>query len=138
MFLSVSYFYLITFHKDKIQKKASDVPNPKDFLNNGKFSGLPYEIKSAYLEKYFEIMDGDSFDYKKSFSDNLQSMLDKYQNYPEGVFLHILRLRLENFEEKPNDNDNKNTDIRNDDFVSKQNLATAIKDILDSKQSDYD
>lgn len=83
-------------------------------------------------------MDGDSFDYKKSFSDNLQSMLDKYQNYPEGVFLHILRLRLENFEEKPNDNDNKNTDIRNDDFVSKQNLATAIKDILDSKQSDYD
>ena len=116
----------------KIEKKASDAPKPEEFLNNGKFSGLPDEIKSAYLEKYFEIIDGDSFNYKESFLNNLKSMLDKYQNYPEGVFLHILRLRLENFKKKPNNKDNQNTDTHAD-FASGKNLANAIKKILDSK-----
>lgn len=80
------------YDADKINKNASDAPKPKDFLNKEQFSGLPNEIKSAYLEKYFEIIDGDSFDYKESFSDNLESMLDKYKNYLEGVFLHVLRV----------------------------------------------
>ncbi|MBQ9491724.1 MAG: hypothetical protein IJU86_03000, partial [Firmicutes bacterium] len=112
----------------KIEKKASDAPKPEEFLNNGKFSGLPDEIKSAYLEKYFEVVDGGSFDYKKSFEDNLQSMLDKYQNYPEGVLLHILRLWFGNFETDINNKKNNG----NGDFSSKKSLAIAIKNILDS------
>ena len=112
----------------KIEKKASDAPKPEEFLNNGKFSGLPDEIKSAYLEKYFEIVDGGSFDYKKSFEDNLEDMLDRYKNYPESVFLHILRLSFGNFETDINNKKNNG----NDDFSSKKSLATAIKNILDS------
>ncbi len=122
---------------NKIKGNASDAPKPEDFLNKKQFSNLPNEIKSAYLEKYFEIIDGDSFDYKKSFSDNLKDMLDKYQNYPEGVFLHILRLRLENFAEKPKDKNH--VDIENiGDFSSKENLASAIKKILDSNNKKLD
>ena len=120
------------YEETKINGKASGVPKPEDVLTGGQFSNLPNEIKSTYLEKYFEIIDGDSFNYKESFLNNLKSMLDKYQNYPEGVFLHILRLRLENFKKKPNNKDNQNTDTHAD-FASGKNLANAIKKILDSK-----
>ena len=109
-------------------KNATDAPKPEEFLNNGKFSGFPDEIKSAYLEKYFEITDGTNFDYKKSFEDNLEDMLDRYKNYPEGVLLHILRLWFGNFETDINNKKNNG----NDDFASKKSLATAIKNILDS------
>lgn len=116
------------YDKTKINGEALDAPNPEEFLKNGKFSGLPDEIKSAYLKKYFEITNGVNFDYKKSFEDNLKAMLVRYKNYPEGVLLHILRLRLENFEENIN---NEKSD-QNNDFASKKNLANAIKNILDS------
>ena len=118
------------YDKTKVTKNAADAPQPKKFLDGGKFSGLPDEIKSAYLEKYFEIVDGDSFDYKKSFSDNLKDMLGRYKSYPEGVFLHILKLQLENFEKKPNDHDNRPG--IHESLVSKKNLARAIKSFLDS------
>ncbi len=119
------------YDKKKVPKNATDTPKPKKFLAGGEFFGLPNEIKSAYLEKYFEIVDGGNFDYTKTFSDNLKDMIDKYKDYPEGVFLHILRLRLENFEKKQKPSENKSN--VNEDFSSKKNLATAIKRILNRK-----
>ena len=111
-------------------EKVKDM-NPDDFVNNGKFDGLPEEIKVVMLYRIFELKGDSNFDYQKSFAENLREMNKKYKKYSAEVLLKLLRLKFEN---KIN---SVQADVNtNQDFVNpNNNLAQAIKNFLNGKQN---
>lgn len=105
--------------------------NPDDFVDNGKFAGLPEEVKVVMLYRIFELKGNNSFDYQKSFAENLLDMNEKYKEYPNEVLSKLLRLKFENQIDSAQADINTNKDFAGEN----KNLAQAIKDFLDSGQS---
>ena len=113
--------------------------NPNNFVGKGKFSNLPDEVKVVMLQRIFEFQGKTKFDSEKFLSENVKDMILKYQKYPKDVLLNILRLCLDDVAERfisKKDLQNQINEIdntTNSDFLNRENLAKAIKKILDNE-----